>query len=184
MGMNNQGCKLSDLYANSRDPSEDSKRTRRLIYKKQWARLEKIFQQDLSIIHKFNIFEKPNSTSQYNVLHWACEFKAPTPLIKLILSQNPNLLREKDYRKRLPLHVAIKAGLCLDSVICLIQNYPDSVIEEDGEGFNAIEHALFSNFCCRNNSQNMIQLLQCVSIRIHEQRKKELQEMRMNAHLV
>ncbi len=56
---------------------------------------------------------------------------ASVEVLKLLIEEYPDALKEKNYGGELPLHVAAKKGASVEVIQLLIKAYPDAVREED-----------------------------------------------------
>lgn len=188
----------------------ESKKILYSIYRQDWVELEKLIQAiDTSSLQEYGLFRGPTCKTNYNILHLVCKHRAPTSVISAMVEKNYNLLLERDYRKRLPLHIAIESGASIRCISYMVQKYPQSlmekeimgciplhlvvknqignlrsskrtlydkslikvllesepksVLEEDAQGMNAIEHALVSEM-----DQTIVRLLQHTSRKFQE----------------
>lgn len=120
-----------------------------MVHRKRWKRLEECIVQleDASLIEGFYLFYGPDYKSKKsNILHLSCKFRAPTSVIRELVEKVSedkalSLMSERDYRKRLPLHIAIQYNVSADTISYLVKTYPESLMEKDKSGSNSLHLA-------------------------------------------
>jgi len=115
-------------------------------------------------------------------LHIAIQNGASIGCISYMVEKYPESVMEKELMGCIPLHLVVKNqdGIFRSSkrtlydrslIRVLLDANPRSVLEEDGRGMNAIEHALTSEM-----DQKIVRLLQHASRKAHEANNKMLKE--------
>lgn len=96
-----------------------------LISSRKWYELKQLLRKN-TIRNKSSVSKctgpccsKCNST--HNVLHFACQFRPPPQVIKILYEANPKAVFEVDCKGRHPLHIACKHGCNPDVVKFLLE---------------------------------------------------------------
>ena len=78
-------------------------------------------------------------------------------IIKALISACPQTVREKVNGDKLPIHIACETGAHRDSVVSLLEAYPDSLCVRDCRKSTALD------LCMNGSSKNKAQLIRILT---------------------
>jgi len=96
-----------------------------LISSQNWNVLKETLKKDIFLNHRNIVPECTGTcchtcTSDHSILHFACQFRPPYNIFKLLLKANPKSVTDLDCKGRYPLHIACKHGCSPDIIRKLV----------------------------------------------------------------
>lgn len=144
------------LQLGHRDVSKKELKLFALITTRKWSKLR--FSLKKALLLRRPVVDKCSGTcstacsSTHSALHYACQFRPPVNVVKLLYKSYPKAVFEKDCKDRYVVHVACKHGCDPDVIEFLIGKNPEAVTTKDVKDRTPFLLA-FKSYVCRSNNR-------------------------------
>lgn len=101
------------------------------IFRKDWKNVRRTISLHESMAAECTGSCKKECGAKHTILHYACQFRPPLDVIKILYHAHPQVIFEKDCKGRYALHIACKHGCSPDVVSYLLHKNPDAAGEAD-----------------------------------------------------